>query len=97
MFGIGSTELVIIGLLAFLLFGPDKLPEMARTLGKGIRMFKNAQNDMQRAINLEIAQVEAKERKERRESAAAEPEPKTEAESIWDAVADEDDEEEDEE
>ncbi len=46
MFGISGFELFIILLFGFLLFGPDKLPAMARTLGRGIAKFRAAQQDM---------------------------------------------------
>ncbi len=43
---IGTTELLLIGGLALLLFGGKKLPEMMRGLGKGVREFKDGMNDM---------------------------------------------------
>ena len=43
MFGIGSNELLIILVFAFLLFGPDKLPGMGRTIGRALRQFREAQ------------------------------------------------------
>lgn len=46
MFGIGGFELFLILLFGFLIFGPDKLPEIAQTIGKGIAKFRNAQEDM---------------------------------------------------
>ena len=46
MFGISGFELFIILLFGFLIFGPDKLPEIAKTVGKGIAKFRNAQADM---------------------------------------------------
>lgn len=46
MFGIGGFELFLILIFAFLIFGPDKLPEIAKTIGKGIAKFRNAQEDM---------------------------------------------------
>ena len=46
MFGISGFELFIILLFGFLIFGPDKLPEIAKTVGKGIAKFRNAQQDM---------------------------------------------------
>lgn len=46
MFGIGGFELFLILLFGFLVFGPDKLPEIAKTVGKGIAKFRNAQEDM---------------------------------------------------
>ena len=46
MFGIGGFELFLILLFAFLIVGPDKLPEIAKTLGKAIAKFRGAQEDM---------------------------------------------------
>lgn len=40
MFGIGATELVIILVLALIIFGPGKLPELGKAVGKTIREFK---------------------------------------------------------
>ncbi|MBI5675326.1 MAG: twin-arginine translocase subunit TatB [Nitrospirae bacterium] len=42
MFDIGTQELIIIFIVALLVFGPKKLPELAKTLGKGIRELKSA-------------------------------------------------------
>lgn len=50
MFGIGGFEFVLILLFAFLIFGPDKLPEIARTVGKGIAKFRAAQEDMNEVL-----------------------------------------------
>ena len=47
MFGIGTTELIIIMFIILLIFGAKKLPELAQGLGKGIREFKKASNDIQ--------------------------------------------------
>lgn len=46
MFGIGGFELFLILLFGFLIFGPDKLPKIANTLGKAIAKFRGAQEDM---------------------------------------------------
>lgn len=46
MFGIGGFELFLILLFGFLIFGPDRLPEIAKTVGKGIAKFRGAQEDM---------------------------------------------------
>jgi len=54
LFGIGGTELAIILLFAFLVFGPDKMPEIARTLGQFLRQFQNAQEQMNKVIKEEV-------------------------------------------
>lgn len=54
MFGIGGWELFIIAALALLLFGPDKLPEFARTLGRLVRDFKKYQDLMESTIRAEM-------------------------------------------
>lgn len=54
MFGIGGFELFLILLFGFLLFGPDKLPAMAKTLGKAIGRFRNAQEEMNKVIKNEV-------------------------------------------
>ncbi|OUN00913.1 MAG: preprotein translocase subunit TatA [Firmicutes bacterium ZCTH02-B6] len=46
MFGIGATELVIILVLALIIFGPGKLPEVGKAIGKGIREFKKATSSL---------------------------------------------------
>ena len=58
MFGLGAPELIFILLLALLIFGPKKLPQIGRTLGRGMAEFRKASTDLQRAINLEIDEVE---------------------------------------
>ena len=45
MFGIGSQELMIIFLIAFLIFGAKRLPELGSSLGRAIRGFKNGMNE----------------------------------------------------
>ena len=50
MFGIGGFELFIILIFGFLIFGPDKLPEIAKTVGKGIARFREAQQEMNETL-----------------------------------------------
>lgn len=50
MFGIGGFELFIILIFGFLIFGPDKLPDIAKTVGKGIARFREAQKEVNDAI-----------------------------------------------
>ena len=58
MFGIGMPELLIILALALILIGPKKLPEMARSLGRGMAEFRRASNDIKESISESIAEEE---------------------------------------
>ncbi len=51
MFGLGGQELLLILFVVLLFFGPSKLPELARGLGKGMREFKKAQADLENEFN----------------------------------------------
>lgn len=71
MFGIGGTELVIIALFALVIFGPDKLPSIARTVGRTLGQFKRAQQDMERLIRAEMYVSDTKRVEEERAAKAA--------------------------
>ncbi len=74
MFGIGETELVIIVVFAFMLFGPDKLPGMGRTLGRVLRQFREASDGFTEVVQTNIMdpaseELEKSPKQRRREAA----------------------------
>ena len=62
MFGIGMTELLLIGALALMVLGPKKLPDLARALGKGFAEFKRATDDFKNTLQEETRVAETKDR-----------------------------------
>ena len=58
MFGLGAGEIAIIGFLSLILIGPKKLPELARSLGKGFREFQKAKDDMMISMDDETQKEE---------------------------------------
>ena len=54
MLGIGSTEFVIILVFGFLLFGPDKLPQMGHTIGRALRQFRETQEKLTAVVQTEV-------------------------------------------
>ena len=60
MFGLGMQELVIILVIALIIFGPRKLPELGRSLGKSIGEFKRASSELRNTIEDEIRVEETK-------------------------------------
>lgn len=68
---LGMPEMLFIFLLALIVFGPKKLPELARQLGKIMAEFKRATNDFKYQIENEIEQLDVEERNEQREKSRA--------------------------
>jgi sec-independent protein translocase protein TatA/sec-independent protein translocase protein TatB len=58
MFGLGMSEIVLIAVIALLVIGPKKLPEVAKALGKGFGEFKKAMNEFKDAVNIDIDEDE---------------------------------------
>ncbi len=52
---LGGTEILVIMVIALLIFGPRKLPELGKSIGKGLSEFKRASNDLKRSLEEELS------------------------------------------
>jgi len=82
MFGIGSTELLVILVVALIVIGPSKLPDIMRTIGKGMAEFRRVSTDVKSTLDAEVRKADdeirkredddAKKREEEKKKVAAE-------------------------
>ncbi len=64
MFGIGTSEILIILLIALLVLGPNEIPKLAKTLGRGMRELERAKNELKHSIQLEVEENESRAEKD---------------------------------
>ena len=81
MFGIGFPELIVILVVALLVFGPAKLPELARSLGRGLAEFRRASTDLRQSLNEAAAEPRIEPPEKRAEPDAKEPAKESAAET----------------
>lgn len=76
MFGsLGMPELIVIFVIALIIFGPRKLPELGRSLGRSLNEFKRASNELRNTLEEEVRMEEERETPRPREAPPAEPDP----------------------
>ena len=69
MFGIGTSEILIILVIALLVLGPNEIPKIAKALGRGMRELERAKNELKDSIQFEIDEQESREAKAPEQSA----------------------------
>ena len=60
MFGLGMQELIVIFVIALLIFGPKRLPDLGRSLGRGLAEFKRASEELKEGLAVELSAEEEK-------------------------------------
>jgi sec-independent protein translocase protein TatB len=88
MFGIGMTELLVILAVALIVFGPTKLPELARSLGRAMNEFRRASTDLRQTFREAVDDPPATEPKSSVPPAIAPPEPTAETPAAPAAASD---------
>ncbi len=79
MFGIGTTEVLLILVVALLVIGPSKLPDVARALGKGMAEFRRMSADVKKTIDLEAQLSDMEQDSQKQEAASGQQPPKQSA------------------
>jgi len=79
MGSLGVPELIVIFVVALIVFGPKKLPELGKSLGKGLAEFRRASNELKSTIEEEVRAIEAE--TPARHNSEPEPEPESKPDS----------------
>lgn len=74
MFGLGMQELIVIFIIALIIFGPRKLPELGKALGRGIAEFRKASEELKEGIERELESEEVEKKAEEAKAETSEPE-----------------------
>lgn len=74
MFGLGMQELIVIFIIALIIFGPRKLPELGKALGRGIAEFRKASEELKEGIERELESEEVEKKAEEAKAETSKPE-----------------------
>ena len=88
MGSLGVPELIIIFVVALIVFGPKKLPELGKSLGKGLAEFRRASNELKSTIEEEVRAIEAEPPARHRSESETEPESKPDSKTHSDTDLD---------
>lgn len=75
MFGIGTTEILIVLVIALLLLGPKEIPKIARTIGRGMKELERAKDELKESIEFEAEKDESDSKKSEEKGKEDDPEP----------------------
>ncbi|NIU86349.1 MAG: twin-arginine translocase subunit TatB [Nitrosopumilaceae archaeon] len=75
MFGIGTTEILIVLVIALVLLGPKEIPKIARTIGRGMRELERAKDELKESIEFEAEKDEEDSKKSAQKEKDDDPEP----------------------
>jgi sec-independent protein translocase protein TatB len=84
---LGMPEMIFIFLLALVIFGPKKLPELGRQLGKALAEFKKASNDFKNQLEVEMMNIELEERAKKQEAERASESSILPVEKLYDTIS----------
>jgi len=77
MFGIGTTEVLLILVVALLVIGPSKLPDVARALGKGMAEFRRMSSDVKKTIDMEAQLADMEQESKKQDATTGQPQGQT--------------------